>query len=408
MTKRKIALYNPYLETKGGGEKVCLALAAALSTNKDNEVFLLTHEEVDVAALGKYFDIDLSAVKTRYIYTNDKISRLLGRLPLPGKLRNFFFDVRVLGKIKKHRYDVFVNNCYQSNLPNPSPLGIYMCMFPQKLRQTENIRLLKRIYFLGVDILYKIFLHPGHKTGVFSYQLITANSRYTQEYIEDYWRFTDSQILYPICDDMSVAGAKKKKVILNVGRFFEKSGENHHKRQDFLLKTFKEMPDLHKDGWELHFAGSVAEDAGALKFILGLIKEARGFPIFFHFDCSFDEIRNLYNESTIYWHATGYDSPVAAHPEKQEHFGISTVEAMSARSIPVVINRAGQKESVVNNENGFLWSNEKELMELTRKVARLDEKALKALQSNARKTAKTFDKQAFNARAVELLASITR
>jgi glycosyltransferase involved in cell wall biosynthesis len=402
---KRIAIYNPYLETKGGGEKVCLALAAALSQNNDNKVYLLTHNEVDITSLGQYFNIDLSRVNTRYIYSDGFLSKVLNRIPIPGKIRNFFFDVRVLKQIKKHRYDVFINNCYQSNLPNPSPKGIYMCMFPQKLRQTDNISLIKRVYYLLVDILYKIFLHPGHKNGIFSYDLITANSKYTQHYVNEYWH-QDSDILYPICDDMSSQNIKKKNIILHVGRFFENSGENHHKRQDFLLNTFKKMSSLHKKGWELHFAGSVAEDVGALKYILSLIKEADGIPVFFHFNSSFKEIKTLYNEASIYWHATGFGSKVELHPEKQEHFGIATVEAMSTGAIPVVINAAGQKESVSNGVNGYLWDTQEELIEYTNTVALMGRSDLEKMQTSAKQSSKQYDATAFNKRVNEIVEKI--
>ena len=57
-------------------------------------------------------------------------------------------------------------------------------------------------------------------------------------------------------------------------------------------------------------------------------------------------------------------------PEKQEHFGITTVEAMSTGAIPVVINTAGQSEIIENNKNGYLWSNPEELIKYTKESIR--------------------------------------
>ena len=37
---KTIGIYNPYLETKGGGEKMALALAEILSNDKNHEVTL--------------------------------------------------------------------------------------------------------------------------------------------------------------------------------------------------------------------------------------------------------------------------------------------------------------------------------------------------------------------------------
>src|SRR5207253_1817217 len=128
------------------------------------------------------------------------------------------------------------------------------------------------------------------------------------------------------------------------------------------------MKKLHSEGWQLHFAGSVAEDSGALKYIISLTQKAKGLPVYFHFNCSFPELKELFNKATIYWHATGYGSDPEKYPQRQEHFGITTVEAMSAGAIPVVINSAGQKESVAQGQNGFLWSTTKELANYTLKI----------------------------------------
>ena len=51
---KRVAIYNPYLETKGGGEKVCLAIAEFLSQNSNTEVTLLTHSDVDINKISGY------------------------------------------------------------------------------------------------------------------------------------------------------------------------------------------------------------------------------------------------------------------------------------------------------------------------------------------------------------------
>ncbi len=200
---------------------------------------------------------------------------------------------------------------------------------------------------------------------------------------------------------------KKRKVILNVGRFFENVGESHHKRQDFLLDSFAKMTDLHNE-WELHFAGSVAENAGSLKYILSLMKDAKSMPVVFHFNSSFKELRQLFNEATIYWHATGYGSDVSKHPEKQEHFGITTIEAMSTGAIPVVINTAGQTETITNEVDGFLWNNFSELKQKTKFVATIDKKDLSVLQDSSIKSAQHFQLNAFRKNAKNIFSEIFR
>ena len=76
----------------------------------------------------------------------------------------------------------------------------------------------------------------------------------------------------------------------------------------------------------------------------------------------------LYGKAKIFWHGTGYGVNENLEPEKMEHFGITTVEAMSFGAVPVVINKGGQKETVENGVNGFRWDNEKECVENTKKL----------------------------------------
>ena len=52
-------------------------------------------------------------------------------------------------------------------------------------------------------------------------------------------------------------------------------------------------------------------------------------------------------------------------PLHLEHFGMTTVEAMTAGVIPIVINKGGQKEIVDNGENGYTWNTLDELIEKT-------------------------------------------
>ena len=51
-----------------------------------------------------------------------------------------------------------------------------------------------------------------------------------------------------------------------------------------------------------------------------------------------------------------------------EHFGISTVEAMSAGAVPIVYRGGGQVEIVRDDENGMLWKTIDELTTKTRTI----------------------------------------
>jgi len=403
---KKIGIYNPFLNTRGGGEKVCLAMAAELSLNDDYEVVLISHSEPDLSGLGEYFSTDLTRVKTQEIIYESFLWRLLSRAPLPGDLKNMFYDFKLYRQVKKSSYDLFVNNKYQSNLPGAGKKNLYMCMFPQKLDlKSTNFGLVKRVYKKVIALTYRAVFHPSKEYSIQTYDLITANSKYTQKYIMKYWG-VNSSILYPICQDMHIDDMAKEKIILHVGRFFENAGESHHKRQDFLIDTFIKLKDLHTTGWQLHLAGSVAESVGTLKYLLEIIEKSEGYPIFFHFNSTFEELRKNYGHAQIYWHATGFGSDSGKHPEKQEHFGISTVEAMSTGAIPVVINAAGQKEVVSDGIDGYLWNTQEDLISKTRVVAMLDSDRAALMSGKAMETAQRYGSDGFKQNLKSVMSEI--
>ena len=77
-----------------------------------------------------------------------------------------------------------------------------------------------------------------------------------------------------------------------------------------------------------------------------------------------------------------------------EHFGITTVEAMAAGGVPVVINAGGQSEIVEHDKNGFLWKTEEELIKLT--VRLIEQEGLwRKLSHEAQKRSKKFSKEVF-------------
>lgn len=401
---KKVALYNPYLDTKGGGEKICLALAQILHREFSNDVYLVTHGPMDLDDIGSYLDVDLTGIKVLQVNFHTRLMRLSRRMRLPVRIQTIVDDRKISTTVKREGFDVFINNCYQSNLPSPCEVGVYTCMFPQRLaNDSVGLSLLKRIYVWLTRRLSRWLLHPQYRSPIDTYQLVTAISAYAQSYIREYWN-RKSVCIFPICEDMKTIGStgEKEKIILHVGRFFENVFDRHAKRQDFLLETFARLAELQEDGWKLVFVGGVGLDLGALRFILSLMEAARELPVEFRFNCPFPELKSLYNRASIYWHATGYESDSDEHPEKQEHFGIVTVEAMSAGCIPIVINSAGQKETVTHGVNGFLWRDPKELINETINVAHMAEVEIRALREAAESSAKAFSRDEYRKRVVEV------
>lgn len=324
----KAAIYSPYLDTLGGGEKYMMSIAEILSEGNSVEVLIDEH----LLSLG----IDLK----------DKLSK------------RFNLNLKTVNFIK-------------------APVG-------------KNSSSLERIFFLKkYDVLFyltdgsifyptsmKNILHiqsplPGQpakswwgKIKLRGWDLIIYNSNFTKDHSKENWPI-QSEVIYPPVDTDKIRPLKKKKYILSVGRF---SAYLKDKKQANLINAFKELlNDSNAKDWTLNLVGSAGE--GDKDYIDELRETAKNLTVKFYPNLEHNKLIKLYGESSIYWHASGLGEN---DPTKMEHFGISTVEAMSAGCVPVVIAKGGQMEIVEDNESGFLWENLKDLKETTMKLIKND------------------------------------
>jgi len=84
---------------------------------------------------------------------------------------------------------------------------------------------------------------------------------------------------------------------------------------------------------------------------------------------------------------------------------MTTVEAMSAGCIPVVINKGGQKEIVEHGTSGFLWNTLDELADYSARIAR-NEIPPAPLRRQARQRFKHFSVKRFQSEAGRLFSPL--
>lgn len=188
---------------------------------------------------------------------------------------------------------------------------------------------------------------PASAAWAGSYGAVVSNSEFTRGWVQRWWDY-DSEVLYPPVT-LHEPG-EKTQTILNVGRFFPAEA-GHSKKQLELVTAFRRMCDNGLTGWTLHLAGGRAP-AGSTYFD-DVRRVAEGLPVELHPNATGDELQALYGAASIYWHASGLGEDEQRHPGRLEHFGITTVEAMSAGAVPVIIGLAGQRETVRHGVDGF-------------------------------------------------------
>jgi glycosyltransferase involved in cell wall biosynthesis len=237
---------------------------------------------------------------------------------------------------------------------------------------------------------------PGPPDWLQSYDRVVSNSEYTREFVRRWWRVDGGLLNPPVT--LQPRG-EKEPIILSVGRFFDAQG-GHSKKQLEMVKAFRQLVGRGLTGWTLHFVGGCGP---ADQVYLERVRhQAGGLPVEFHVGASGAELRDLYGRASVYWHATGYGENPNSHPDRFEYFGITTVEAMSAGAVPVVIGHAGQLEVVTDGVEGYHWQSLDQLVSLTERVVS-DEALRVALSEAAERRAVDFAMPAFADRVSELV-----
>ncbi len=345
----RIGIYDPYLDDVGGGEKYMLIAAECLSEN--HEVTLFWDDISDLELAKNRFGLPLSKIRlSRNIFS-----------PKVGFTEKF---------LETKKYDAII---FLSDGSIPFCLSKKLFMHIQRPIK-------------GAGGGFKDRLKLSRVNQVF------CNSYFTKSYI-DKQLGVDSLVIYPPVK-LHPKKVKKENIILHVGRFRVIDvtvGVKDYKKQYVMVEIFKKMYQK-MNGWKFVLAVSVRDDER--QDFDRLVKKAQNFPIKFLVNKTNDELWDAYAKAKIYWHASGFGEDVTEYPERAEHFGISTVEAMGAGAVPVVFNAGGQREIVEDNVNGFLWNTLSELEERTLLLIS-ENKILETMSKEAIKRAKDFEGERF-------------
>lgn len=313
----KIAFYNPYWHILGGGERYLLSIAEYLSRN--HEVFLFADDSIKNKARA-VFNISLNRVNFLPLST----------IQTKNLLKKYYLTLK---------YDIF----------------FYM---------TDGslfIPMAKKNFLVIQSPAHLPILIPLNRLKVSRWKIV-CYSQFMRNIIEDKIN-KEAYILSPCIDpkNFEAKSILKENIILTVGRFFSSL---HNKKQEVLLDVFKKNYQKYFKGWKLIIAGGLTEEGGN-KPLARLMEDVDGFPIEIIVNPTFDRLIRLYQAAKIYWHAAGFGEDEKLHPERMEHFGITTLEAMASGTVPLVYKGGGQTDIVQHGQNGFLWQKQEELIRLT-------------------------------------------
>ncbi len=353
---KKALIFDPYLDTLGGGERYSLTFAEQL-VNFGYRVEIAWSDSETLRKAEGRFGLDLSGIK-----------------------------------LNKKAFDIFTKNT----------------SFFKKLFFTMRYGLIFWVSDGSLPFLFSrnnlVHFQVPFKTlggGSFTNSIKTLfvhkyvyNSKFTAAVHEKHLPKNKSFVLYPPIDIDSFHPDTKENIILSVARF---DSPSHSKRQDVLIKAFSILNKTNPD-YQLFLAGG---SNGTSETLTNLKEMAGSLPIKFLVNPDFDKLKSLYAKSTFFWHAAGFEIDETIDPEKVEHFGMTTVEAMSAGCVPIVIAKGGQKEIITQN-TGILCSTPEEMAKET--SALIDSpKKLSALADNLESRSQVFSTAQFAKKINSLL-----
>jgi len=357
---KKIALYNPYLDTLGGGEKHILSII-------------------------KVFE---NFGYTPYIFWDKNLKKeIKNRLGLNFKkllfLSNIFKKKSSFSLLKKFfilkQFDYFFYVTDGSYFLSPAKKNFVFAMNPDK--NLYKLKLINRLKLLNYHFI--------------------SNSFFTHQWLKK-WEI-NSFIITPYIDEklFKLNSQKKEKIILSVGRFFS---HLHSKRQDIIIKTFKKMKQKNYlfNNFKLILAGGLKEED---KIYFNYLKKIadNDQSIIFKPNISQKELYNLYQKANFFWHFAGYGINENQFPQKVEHLGITPLEAMAAGCLTFCYNAGGPKILINDGKTGFLFNNQDQIIKKMVNII-IDTKNQEIIKKNAYDfILKNFSYKVFKKRVKKLM-----
>lgn len=237
---------------------------------------------------------------------------------------------------------------------------------------------------------------------------VIVNSTWTYGHIKAQWGRSDIHIVFPPCD---TAGLKtfpmenREMQAVSVGQF---RPEKNHRLQILALYEYSKLQSVKenpKSMLKLVIVGGArheedlqrVEDLKALAQSLGL-QDAVSFQV----NVSLEKLRAILASSLI-----------GLHTMWNEHFGISVVEMMAAGTIIIANNSGGPRFDIVKQNTGYLASSPEEYAEIMDFIVKhhsdmssSSKKLLNQIRCAARDHTAEFDDHAFQVKFLNALKEI--
>ncbi len=363
---RRIAIWIPNLARNSGGAEIYL-LNLACILNEEYEVFLLTArcrnaEESVSHAFQKY---EIPEFPVRYLEDPEITDRSQFVQQLLNRETVQHHSIEpVLNELD---IDLFINGTYGNLCGFPGIQNWHIVHFPAKPIRDEQFEAHVLEYLNSYDHFF-------------------CNSEFTAGWFFRYYG-RKAEVLYPPVDIDPISESEtdtKENIILTCGRIVPA------KKMLEMIRAFRALYEKGIHDYRFIIAGLT--DPSQENYLKQLKEESRDLPVDIVTDLPRNILIEYYRKAKYYWHAMGLGTE-EEDPLKMEHFGMSTVEAMAAGCVPIVIDRGGQKEIAVSG-TGYRFSTADELVSATEALIR-DPRKTKELACAAVRKAETFCRESY-------------
>lgn len=330
----KLILLQPYLNLRGGVERVILKMAQHYKAS----IFTLEYEKD--STFPEFADLDIKII--------GKDVPLAEKLPYRAS-QGFRYGYNFYNIKIKEDYDVLNPHISPSEwIRHKNERVLWYCHTPPREvydlyeARMQNRSYKQKLIYAALVGTYKLMARGITK----NIEEIATNSNTTAQRIKKYYK-REATVVNPGIDFKDFSNDGDDNYFLYPSRIIPT------KRQDYVINAFGQFTKRMKDSkYKLVIAGTLSNDPEHQKYMNKIKAMAKGLPVTFRTNLNESQLKSLYAKSTAVLFAA-----------MNEDYGFIPLEAMSSEKPIISVKEGGPKETIVDGKTGFLVESPSEMAE---------------------------------------------
>ena len=337
-----VAIIQPFLEARGGAERVILEIARKYAS----PIYTLRYDKK--TTFNEFAEFDIRIIpKTLH----EIPAELVGRMDRDSRMREFAAaGARFLTLKLPEDFDVLNPHAMPSEwIANRNSKICWYCHSPSRAAYDMHDYLMaerkpyEKTIFAASQIGYRFV----ESRIVPKIETICVNSKNVAVRVEKYLKRDDAIVIPPGVTprDFTCSGYEKF--------FFYPSRIVPEKRIEMAIDAFARFCRAgRRRNWKLVVAGHLNPIRRNLAYLSRLKEKTKGLPVEFVFDVPDQKMRKFYSNCF----ATVFCAIL-------EDWGLVPLESMASSKPCISVNEGGPTESIVNGKTGFLVNSVEEMAE---------------------------------------------